>query len=85
MNVAASVLSGSVDVGMGIRAAALALDLDFFPIAEERYDLIVPTAFLNDHRIKSVLDLIEDVSFKRAAEELGGYNLRDCGSVMYQQ
>lgn len=85
MNVAASVLSGSVDVGMGIRAAALALDLDFVPIAEERYDLIVPTLFLGDTRMKAALELMNNDTFKTRIEELGGYNLRDCGSVMYEQ
>jgi putative molybdopterin biosynthesis protein len=84
MNVAASVLSGSVDAGMGIRAAAQALDLDFVPVAEERYDLIVPTVFLDDARMKAALDLMNNNSFKTRIEELGGYNLRNCGSVMYQ-
>ncbi len=84
MNVSASVLSGSVDAGMGIRAAAQALDLDFVPVAEERYDLIVPTVFLDDARMKAALDLMNNDSFKTRIEELGGYNLRNCGSVMYQ-
>lgn len=85
MNVAAAVLSGSVDVGMGIRAAALALELDFVPIAEERYDLIVPTLFLDDARIKAALELMSNDTFRSRIEDLGGYNLRDCGSVMYKQ
>ena len=85
MNVAAAVLSGSVDVGMGIRAAALALDLDFVPIAEERYDLIVPTLFLDDARMKAALELMSNDTFRSRIEDLGGYNLRNCGSFMYEQ
>jgi len=85
MNVAAAVLSGSVDVGMGIRAAALALDLDFVPIAEERYDLIVPTLFLDDARMKAALELMSKDTFRSRIEDLGGYNLRNCGSFMYEQ
>ncbi len=86
MNIAAAVAGGSVDTGMGIRAAALALGLDFVPVAEERYDLIIPRDFLSDRRIAAVLDLIRNDSvFKDKALALGGYNLRDCGSVMYSQ
>ena len=85
MNVAAAVLSGSVEVGMGIRAAAVALDLDFIPVAEERYDLIVPTQFLDDFRMQAALELLNDPSFKTKIDDLGGYNLRDSGSVMYTQ
>ncbi len=86
MNIAAAVAGGSVDTGMGIRAAALALGLDFVPVAEERYDLIIPRFFLSDRRIAAVLNLIRnDTLFKDEALALGGYNLRDCGSVMYSQ
>ena len=85
MNVAAAVLSGSVDAGMGIRAAAQALDLDFVPVAEERYDLIIPRAFIDDPRIKAVLELLVEPRFIERVKNLGGYSLRDSGSVMYEQ
>ena len=86
MNVAASVANGSVDAGLGIRAAANALDLDFIPVAEERYDLIVPAQFLTDPKIVTVTDLIKNnKEFQNAILALGGYNLRDCGKIMYEQ
>lgn len=85
MNVAAAVSCGRVDTGMGIRAAALALNLDFVPIAEERYDLIVPIGFLEDSRVQGALELTADAGFRSKIEALGGYNLRDCGSIMYTQ
>jgi putative molybdopterin biosynthesis protein len=86
MNVAAAVANGSVDCGMGIRAAANALGLDFVPVAEERYDLIIPRMHLEDARIAAILQLIRgDSSFHAAILALGGYNLRDCGKVLYEQ
>ena len=85
MNVAAAVSGGSADVGMGIRAAAQALGLDFVPIAEERYDLIIPNAFIDDPKIEAALELLNNRSFRSDIEKLGGYNLRDCGTVIYKQ
>lgn len=86
MSVAAAVANGSVDTGMGIRAAANALDLDFVPVTEERYDLIVPQKHLGDGKIMAILDLIRhDHAFQAAILALGGYNLRDCGKIMYEQ
>ena len=86
MSVAAAVANGSVDTGMGIRAAANALDLDFVPIAEERYDLIVPRQHADDPKIAAILELIAgDQSFHKAILALGGYNLRDCGKIMHAQ
>ncbi len=86
MNVAASIAGNSVDTGLGIRAAANALNLDFVPVAEERYDLIIPAIFLNDPKITASIDLIKNnKEFHEAILALGGYNLRDCGKVMYEQ
>ena len=63
-----------------------ALDLDFVPVAEERYDLIVPTSFRNDKKVEVVLELIRtNTDFHDLILSLGGYNLRDCGNVMYEQ
>jgi putative molybdopterin biosynthesis protein len=85
MNVAAAVSGGSADVGMGIRAAAQALGLDFVPIAEERYDLIIPDEYIDDPKIMATLELLNNQSFRSDIEKLGGYNLRDCGSLIYKQ
>ncbi len=86
MSVAAAVASGSVDTGMGIRAAAVALHLDFIPVTEERYDFIIPAEFLDDPKIIKLLDLLHtDKILHHKIQAMGGYKLNDCGKVMYQQ
>jgi putative molybdopterin biosynthesis protein len=86
MSVAAAIAGGTVDAGMGIRAAAVALNLDFVPIAEERYDLIVPCHLLDDWRVKATLEIIrENREFYGSIINLGGYSLRDSGTVVYRQ
>ena len=86
MNVASAVAGGNADAGLAIRAAAAALDLDFIPVAEERYDLILPKSFLDDPKVGSLLNIIRgNVEFRRIVEGLGGYDLRDCGTIMYEQ
>ncbi len=86
MSVAAAIADGSVDCGMGILAAANALNLDFVPVAEERYDLIIPDRFMQDSKIVALLELIRSSEeFAELVTNLGGYNLRDCGRLMYEQ
>jgi putative molybdopterin biosynthesis protein len=86
MNVASAIASNNADTGLAIRAAAVALDLDFIPVAEERYDIILPQAFLDDPRVLALLQTIrEDKEFRQTVEGLGGYDLRDCGRIMYEQ
>ena len=86
MNIASAIASRNADTGLGIRAAALALDLDFIPVAEERYDLILPKAFLDDPKVLSLLNLLRiNKEFRSIVAGLGGYDLRDCGQVLYEQ
>lgn len=78
-SVAVAVLSGVADVGMGVLAAARALDLDFVPVATEHYDLIIPEEFLSDEKIRTVLDVMKGPAFKQRVMALGGYGVDQTG------
>jgi putative molybdopterin biosynthesis protein len=82
MAVAVNVLSGAADCGMGIFAAAKALDLDFIPVAKERYDLIVPNQFLEDPKILTLRELLNDKAVQKKIENLGGYETMLTGRIM---
>ncbi len=82
MSVAVAVLSGKADAGMGILAAARALKLDFIPVTEERYDLIIPKLFLELPAIEKVLEVINTSSFQKAVDGMGGYSTRQTGRVI---
>lgn len=82
MAVAANIMTGAADCGMGIYAAAKALHLDFIPLALERYDLVIPTCFLQDPRIQAVLNLLASPAFQKRIESQGGYDTPLTGQVM---
>ncbi len=84
MAVAVQVLSGGADVGLGILAAAQALGLDFIPLVEERYDLVIPTAYWDDSRIQVMLEVMQDTEFKNAVSALGGYDVSVMGQVAWE-
>ena len=86
MNVASAIASNNADTGLAIRAAAVALDLDFIPVAQERYDLILPAAFLDDPKVAALLETVrKSQEFRKIVAGLGGYDLRDCGRVIFEQ
>ena len=74
MAVAVDILSGAADCGMGIHAAAKALDLDFVPIEQEQYDLIVPTRILDQPNIQTTLNTMRSDNFRKRVAALGGYD-----------
>ncbi|MBC17228.1 MAG: molybdopterin biosynthesis protein [Desulfovibrio sp.] len=82
MAVAVNVLTGAADCGLGIYAAAKALDLDFVPLAHERYDLIIPTQHLQDVRIQTLIKMIASDELKEKISELGGYETTLTGRIM---
>lgn len=79
MAVAVAVASGVADVGLGILAAARALDLDFVPVTQERYDLLIPAEHYDTILVKQLLSVIRDPAFQEAVLALGGYDLRETG------
>jgi putative molybdopterin biosynthesis protein len=85
MGVASAVLTGVADTGLAILASAKALNLDFIPVAKERYDIAIPQEFLNMDMIGHLLAIIRsDVEFRETVAGLGGYDVSDMGKVMYE-
>ena len=82
MAVAVSVLSGSEDTGLGIYAAAKALNLDFIPVVTEQYDLVVPQEYFETEPVQILLDIINSSAFKQRVEALGGYNTQNTGEII---
>jgi molybdate-binding protein/DNA-binding XRE family transcriptional regulator len=80
--VAEAVASGAADVGPGILAVARAMGLDFLPLQEERYDLVIPAEFLNTAPVQAVLDIAVSSPFQAELEALGGYDSSRTGTVV---
>jgi putative molybdopterin biosynthesis protein len=84
LSVAAAVKSGAADAGLGILAAARALELDFIPLFDERYDLVIPAEQYAADLLQPLLAMIRDKAsgFAAAVESLGGYGVEQMGSVL---
>ena len=84
LGVAAAVAGGSADVGLGIYSAAAAMGLDFVPVAEERYDLLMSRRFFDSVEGNDLLELIRSDSFRSDVEALGGCSCRESGRIVYE-
>ncbi len=83
--VAAAVASGVADCGLGIRAAAQALELDFVAVEWERYDLVIPQAHYQSELLRPLLSLLDDDAFRAAVAALPGYDPTPMGQVLGEQ
>jgi len=84
LGVAAAIASGRADCGLGIAAAAQALDLDFVPLFQERYDLVIPKQFADDELLAPLFSLLADSDFRKAVSQLTGYDVSVMGTVILE-
>ena len=81
LGVAAAVVSGRADCGLGIKAAATALDLDFIPLFNETYELVIPEEDFRSELFLPVIQAAEDMEFRSRIERLPGYDTTHMGEV----
>ncbi|MBI3169316.1 MAG: molybdopterin biosynthesis protein [Chloroflexi bacterium] len=84
LGVASAVASGRADCGLGVAAAAQALDLDFIPLFQERYDLVIPKQFADDELLTPLFDLLADARFREAVSKLKGYDVSVMGALILE-
>jgi putative molybdopterin biosynthesis protein len=66
-------------VGFGLEAAASQAGLDFIPLFQERYDLVLPEQYLNDPKIQPLFDYLNSWDFRQALASLDGYDTTHTG------
>ena len=81
-SVAAQIVSGSADAGMGIYSAAKLYDLDFIPICIEEYDLIIPDHAWNTPMVQQLIATLKSDTFREKILAMGGYTLENPGQII---
>jgi putative molybdopterin biosynthesis protein len=84
LGVAAAVASGRADCGLGIAAAAQALELDFVPLFQERYDLVIPKEHAESNLLAPLFDLIAGSDFRSSVSKLTGYDISVMGKIILE-
>lgn len=75
--VAAEVKDDSHSAALGIYPAAKAVGLDFIPIADEEYDLVMTRQFYESDSGRQLIEIIQSPVFKEQVEKIGGYQVVD--------
>ena len=84
LGVAAAIASGRADCGLGIAAAAQALELDFIPLFQERYDLVIPKQHARSELLSPLYELLTDTGFRGAVSQLMGYDVSVMGRIILE-
>lgn len=83
MAVAATIAGGAADAGLGIRAAAQALGLDFISLAQEDYALLLNMP-PEDARSQALQQTLQTPALQQAIAAMGGYDAAAAGRLVWQ-
>lgn len=79
--VAAGIAAGAADAGVAIRAASVSWGLEFLPLRQEAYELVIPDHFLDLPAVQALLALLGRADVRGQVEALRGYDVAPMGSV----
>ncbi|MCA9933071.1 MAG: GntR family transcriptional regulator [Ardenticatenaceae bacterium] len=81
--VAQAIQDGSATAGLGIFAAAAAYGLDFVPLTQELYQLVIPEDVWETAALQILLAILRSPAFHEAVSALGGYDTTATGIVTW--
>lgn len=79
LEVAMAIASGQADAGLGVRAAATALGLDFVPLTWEDFDIVLGANALTS--AEPLIAALRSPAVRSVVRSLGGYDLSQAGEV----
>jgi putative molybdopterin biosynthesis protein len=82
LGVAAAIASGRADCGLGIAAAAQALELDFIPLFQERYELVIPKEHVESDLLAPLFEVLADSDFQKSVAKMPGYDISVMGKTL---
>ena len=83
LTMAAAIAEGEADLAIGTERISRQIDgLDFIPLLEERFDLVVRKSFLEDEAGDKLLSILRSAPFKKEIRQFSGNDYRDMGKII---
>ncbi len=79
LEVAAAIAAGIADVGVASEPAALAYELAFIPLTQERFDLVIPAAQVSAREVQAMLRVLSSPWLLAQLASIPGYDSSRCG------
>ena len=85
LTMAAAIAEGEADLAIGTERVSRQIDgIDFIPLMEERFDLIIRKDALSQPAVQKMLAIIRSSAFQKEISAFSGNDYRDIGKVMME-
>lgn len=82
LEVGLKILREEADAGIATGAAARLLGLDFIPLTQERFDILIPKERFFSPAIQTLLEIVGSRKFRARVEAMGGYDTSESGRII---
>ena len=83
LTMAAAIADGEADLAIGTERISRQIDgLDFIPLLEERYDLVLRREALGTPAVEAILEILRSTAFKKEIRHFTGNDYRDLGKII---
>lgn len=83
LTMAAAIAEGEADIGIGTERVSHQIDgMEFVPLLEERYDLVLRKERLKTSEMQTMLEVMASASFKKEIAHFSGNDYRDIGKII---
>lgn len=82
LEVGLKILREEADAGVATRATARLLGLDFVPLTQERFDILIPKERFFAPAIQTLLETVGSREFRARVEAMGGYDTSESGRMI---
>lgn len=83
LTMAGAIAAGEADLAIGTERISRQIEeLDFIPLLEERYDLVMKKAFFQTATAQKLLEILRSPVFRKEISQFSGNDYRDLGKVI---
>ena len=83
LTMAAAVAAGEADLAIGTERISRQIEeLDFIPLMEERFDLVIKKEMMETQAVQKLLKILNDPVFRNEIAHFSGNDYRDLGKVI---
>jgi len=83
LTMAAAIANQEADLAIGTERISRQMEgIDFIPLMEERFDLVIHKEFLNSEPVQKLLKVINSTAFKKEISHFSGNDYRDLGKII---
>ena len=83
LTMASAIAEGEADLALGTERISRQIEgLDFIPLLEERYDLVLRRDAMDTPAVETILEILRSAAFKKEIRHFTGNDYRDMGKIV---